>query len=141
MVCLFFDFEEPVSYPQITPISQMATMMMPPGQDLSLIGKQLHWTVVGPDFRPLHLQLDELVDSWRELSDTVAERAVALGVMPDGQAKAECAFRCSSLQRGGGRTRKVHHGGAEDTEVEFGAQPDFLLRALRVSVVMLCLRH
>jgi starvation-inducible DNA-binding protein len=56
--------------------------------DLSLIGKQLHWTVVGPNFRPLHLHLDELVDSWRELSDTVAERAVAIGVMPDGQAKA-----------------------------------------------------
>ena len=47
--------------------------------DLSLIGKQLHWTVVGPHFRPLHLQLDEVVDSWRDLGDTVAERAVALG--------------------------------------------------------------
>ena len=56
--------------------------------DLSLIGKQLHWAVVGPLFRPLHLQLDELVDSWRELADTVAERAVALGFVPDGQAKA-----------------------------------------------------
>jgi starvation-inducible DNA-binding protein len=56
--------------------------------DLSLIGKQLHWTVVGPLFRPLHLQLDELVESWHELSDTVAERAVALGFMPDGQARA-----------------------------------------------------
>jgi starvation-inducible DNA-binding protein len=54
--------------------------------DLSLVGKQLHWTVVGPLFRPLHLYLDELVDSWRELSDTVAERAVAVGVFPDGQA-------------------------------------------------------
>jgi starvation-inducible DNA-binding protein len=53
--------------------------------DLSLLGKQLHWTVVGPHFRSLHLQLDELVDSWRELADTVAERAVALGFMPDGQ--------------------------------------------------------
>src|ERR687891_458104 len=59
--------------------------------DLSLIGKQLHWAVVGPLFRPLHLQLDELVDSWRELSDTVAERAVALGFVPDGQAKAVAA--------------------------------------------------
>lgn len=59
--------------------------------DLSLIGKQLHWTVVGPLFRPLHLQLDELVDSWRELADTVAERAVALGFIPDGQAKAVAA--------------------------------------------------
>lgn len=34
--------------------------------DLSLLGKQLHWTVVGPLFRPLHLQLDELIDSWRD---------------------------------------------------------------------------
>ena len=59
--------------------------------DLSLIGKQLHWAVVGPLFRPLHLQLDELVDSWRELADTVAERAVALGFVPDGQARAVAA--------------------------------------------------
>jgi starvation-inducible DNA-binding protein len=56
--------------------------------DLSLIGKQLHWTVVGPNFRQLHLQLDELVDSWRELSDSVAERAISIGYVPDGQAKA-----------------------------------------------------
>ena len=56
--------------------------------DLSLIGKQLHWTIVGLRFRPLHLQLDELVDSWRELADTVAERGVALGFVPDGQASA-----------------------------------------------------
>src|SRR4051812_43909288 len=56
--------------------------------DLSLSGKQLHWAVVGPLFRPLHLHLDELVDSWRELADTVAERAVALGYVPDGQARA-----------------------------------------------------
>jgi starvation-inducible DNA-binding protein len=59
--------------------------------DLSLIGKQLHWAVVGPLFRPLHLQLDELVESWRELADTVAERAVALGFVPDGQASAVAA--------------------------------------------------
>ena len=59
--------------------------------DLSLVGKQLHWNVVGPLFRPLHEQLDELVDSWRELSDTVAERAVAIGFQPDGQAHAVVA--------------------------------------------------
>lgn len=53
---------------------------------LALIGKQLHWAVKGPGFRPLHLQLDELVDSWQELADAVAERAVALGFVPDGQA-------------------------------------------------------
>jgi len=53
--------------------------------DLSLIGKQLHWNIFGRPFKPLHEHLDELVDSWRELSDTVAERAVALGVAPDGR--------------------------------------------------------
>src|SRR5437667_10412369 len=53
---------------------------------LSLIGKQLHWNIFGRPFKPLHEHLDELVDSWRELSDTVAERAVALGHVPDGQA-------------------------------------------------------
>jgi starvation-inducible DNA-binding protein len=59
--------------------------------DLSLLGKQLHWSVVGPLFRPLHLQLDELIDEWRELADTVAERAVAIGFMPDGQARTVAA--------------------------------------------------
>jgi starvation-inducible DNA-binding protein len=59
--------------------------------DLALIGKQLHWAVIGPLFRPLHLHLDELVDSWHELADTVAERAVALGFVPDGQARAVAA--------------------------------------------------
>lgn len=54
--------------------------------DLALVGKQLHWTVTGPHFRALHEMLDELVDSWRNLADTVAERAVAIGFVPDGQA-------------------------------------------------------
>jgi starvation-inducible DNA-binding protein len=54
--------------------------------DLSLIGKQLHWNIFGRPFKPLHEHLDELVDSWRDLSDTVAERAAALGVAPDGRA-------------------------------------------------------
>jgi starvation-inducible DNA-binding protein len=53
--------------------------------DLALVGKQLHWCVTGRLFRPLHEQLDELVDAWRELSDVVAERAVAIGYIPDGQ--------------------------------------------------------
>ncbi len=54
--------------------------------DLALTGKQLHWSVTGPFFRSIHLQLDELVESWRELGDTVAERTVAIGFMPDGRA-------------------------------------------------------
>jgi starvation-inducible DNA-binding protein len=59
--------------------------------DPSLFGKQLHWCVVGRQFRSLHLQLDELIDSWRELGDSVAERAVALVHFPDGQADAVAA--------------------------------------------------
>jgi starvation-inducible DNA-binding protein len=54
--------------------------------DLSLLGKQLHWNIFGRPFKPLHEHLDQLVDSWRELSDVVAERAVALGIAPDGRA-------------------------------------------------------
>jgi starvation-inducible DNA-binding protein len=59
--------------------------------ELSLIGKQLHWSVVGSAFRSLHLQLDELVESWRDLADVVAERSVALGYVPNGQAQAVAA--------------------------------------------------
>jgi starvation-inducible DNA-binding protein len=55
---------------------------------LALIGKQLHWNIRGAGFRDFHLQLDELVDEWRELSDVVAERAVAIGFPPDGRAPA-----------------------------------------------------
>jgi starvation-inducible DNA-binding protein len=54
--------------------------------DLALLGKQAHWNVVGPHFRPLHLHLDEMVDSWHAAADEVAERAVALGHAPDGRA-------------------------------------------------------
>ena len=69
--------------------------------DLSLLGKQLHWSVVGPLFKPLHEHLDELVDSWRELSDTVAERAVALGYFPDGQAATvSAASEIPAVERG-----------------------------------------
>ncbi len=53
--------------------------------DLSLTGKQAHWNLVGGNFRSLHLQLDELVDSWQAAADSVAERAVALGYAPDGR--------------------------------------------------------
>src|SRR5262249_22157219 len=59
--------------------------------DLSLIGKQLHWNVVGTRFTSAHEELDTLVDAWREQSDAVAERAVALGFQPDGQSGAVSA--------------------------------------------------
>ncbi|WP_327353004.1 Dps family protein [Streptomyces sp. NBC_01304] len=54
--------------------------------DLSLVAKQIHWNVVGPRFRSVHLQLDEVVDTARLHSDSVAERASTLGVSPDGRA-------------------------------------------------------
>src|SRR4029079_10418462 len=44
-----------------------------------------HWNVQGPHFRSLHLQLDEMIDAWREAADAVGERAVALGHAPDGR--------------------------------------------------------
>lgn len=54
--------------------------------DLSLVAKQVHWNIVGPRFRSVHLQLDEVVTTARQHSDTVAERASAIGVTPDGRA-------------------------------------------------------
>ncbi|MBC2865545.1 Dps family protein [Streptomyces mexicanus] len=52
---------------------------------LSLIGKQAHWNIVGPRFRSIHLQLDEVVSAARSFADTVAERSSALGLPPDGR--------------------------------------------------------
>jgi len=53
--------------------------------DLSLQGKQAHWNVVGPAFKPVHEFLDELVDEYRGWYDDVAERLTAIGVSPDGR--------------------------------------------------------
>jgi len=75
---------------------------------LSLIGKQLHWAVFGPMFWPVHQHVDELVDSWRELADQVAERAVALGHIPDGQPSAVAA---------GSQLTPVAQAGVEDHAV------------------------
>ena len=40
--------------------------------ELHLQGKQAHWNVVGPNFRDLHLVLDEVVSEARELSEGIA---------------------------------------------------------------------
>jgi starvation-inducible DNA-binding protein len=76
--------------------------------DLALVGKQLHWSVVGPRFRSVHLEIDVLVDSWREMSDVVAERAVAIGEFPDGQADAVAASE---------ELRKIARGAIDDDDV------------------------
>lgn len=53
--------------------------------DLSLFAKQLHWNVIGRTFRSVHRQLDEVVDLARRYTDLAAERAIAIGMNPDGQ--------------------------------------------------------
>jgi starvation-inducible DNA-binding protein len=55
--------------------------------DLALIGKQAHWNVTGPQFRSVHLELDEVVDLARLSSDRVAERLATIDVSPDGRAR------------------------------------------------------
>ena len=54
--------------------------------DLSLVGKQAHWNLVGRQFHDVHLHLDELVKKARKYSDKVAERGVAVGIPVDGRA-------------------------------------------------------
>jgi starvation-inducible DNA-binding protein len=55
--------------------------------DLALLGKQAHWSVIGPQFRSVHLELDEIVDLARLSYDRVAERLATIGVAPDGRAE------------------------------------------------------
>ena len=55
--------------------------------ELHVQGKQAHWSVVGKNFRDLHLQLDEIILDAREFSDEVAERMRALDAMPDGRSE------------------------------------------------------
>ncbi len=76
--------------------------------DLSLLAKQAHWNIVGPRFRSIHLQLDEVVDTARSYADTVAERAASLGVTPDG--RVETVAKTSALPA-------VKEGWLQDTEV------------------------
>lgn len=55
--------------------------------DLALISKQAHWNVTGPQFRSVHLELDEVVALARASSDRVAERLSTIDVSPDGRAE------------------------------------------------------
>ncbi|HEV7956056.1 MAG: starvation/stationary phase protection protein [Microbacteriaceae bacterium] len=65
--------------------------------ELHIQGKQAHWSVVGKNFRDLHLQLDEIIESAREFSDEVAERMRALHGMPDG--RSETVSASTSLKK------------------------------------------
>ncbi|MFC6881057.1 MULTISPECIES: Dps family protein [Actinomadura] len=55
--------------------------------DLSLLAKQAHWNLTGRNFKVVHEHLDEIVDLARQGMDDVAERAIAIGVNPDGRAR------------------------------------------------------
>jgi starvation-inducible DNA-binding protein len=54
--------------------------------DVALTAKQAHWNLTGRNFKSLHEQLDDVVDVARGHADSVAERAVTIGVNPDGRA-------------------------------------------------------
>lgn len=69
-------------------------VLQPTLTDLIAFGltvKQLHWNVIGPHFRPLHLHLDEIHEDVEDAVDTVAERMSATGHSPTGTAKAVAA--------------------------------------------------
>jgi starvation-inducible DNA-binding protein len=53
--------------------------------EITLFAKHLQWNVASSDFRFLQV-LEEFVETWRRLSDAVAQRASAVGARPDGQA-------------------------------------------------------
>lgn len=65
--------------------------------ELGIQGKQAHWNVVGSNFRDLHLQLDEIIATSRELSDVIAERMRALHALPDG--RSETVTKTTSLEK------------------------------------------
>jgi starvation-inducible DNA-binding protein len=78
--------KSPLSDPDLKTVAEALQGALVDLLDLSLMAKQIHWNIIGPRFRSIHLQLDEVVDTARQHSDTVAERASALGVPPDGRA-------------------------------------------------------
>ncbi|MEV5820288.1 DNA starvation/stationary phase protection protein [Micromonospora haikouensis] len=95
--------------------------------NLGMLAKQAHWNLVGPHFRSLHLQLDELADLARRYADEVAERAAAVGFNPDGRAATVAAQ--STLPT-------LDHGDVEEgTAVEVVVDALFaLIRTLRQAV-------
>jgi starvation-inducible DNA-binding protein len=55
--------------------------------DLNRAAKQAHWNVEGPLFYELHILLDEFVEDYRQDSDIVAERLLAIHHSADGRPK------------------------------------------------------
>jgi starvation-inducible DNA-binding protein len=57
-------------------------------KDLETQTKQAHWNVKGPHFIGLHLLFDNINDDGRNYVDEIAERAVQLGGVAEGTARA-----------------------------------------------------
>lgn len=105
-----------VSHPAFRADAQLAAhlqQLLVDLNDLALQGKQAHWNIVGPNFRDLHLQLDEIVDAARVFTDDVAERMRALYVVPDGTSARTAAQSSLPAFPGG----EVHAGDAIDAIV------------------------
>ncbi|MBV7694430.1 Dps family protein [Streptomyces sp. TRM70350] len=111
---------------------------------LSLTGKQAHWNIVGPRFRSIHLQLDEVVAAARGFADTVAERAAALGTPPDGRPETIAArFSLPGPKDGWLRDNEVVQVMAEALEAAIGGlrsrieateKPDPVTQDLLISI-------
>ena len=97
-----YDLKSPLSDADLKTVSEPLQGALVDLVDLALVAKQIHWNVVGPRFRSVHLQLDEVVDTARAHSDTVAERASALGVSPDGRAATVASGSGIGTAPGGG---------------------------------------
>ena len=82
--------------------------------DLSLQGKQAHWNVIGPGFKPIHEFLDELVDQYRDWYDMVAERMTAIGESPDGRSATVAATTPLHALAGGPLTARVVLSGMDE---------------------------
>lgn len=95
--------------------------------DLSLVAKQAHWNLIGPRFHSIHLQLDRIADVARRHTDTIAERAAAVGVPPDGCA--DTVAKQSTLP-------VIARGwmGEDDAIAHFAAALDTAVREMRARI-------
>ncbi len=59
--------------------------------DLQTQTKQAHWNVKGPNFIALHELFDKIAEDIEDYSDEIAERAVQLGGLVEGTARAVAA--------------------------------------------------
>jgi len=69
-------------------------VLQPSLTDLIAIGltiKQLHWNIIGPNFKPIHEQLDAIYADVLDGVDLVAERLSATGHSPNGTLKGVAA--------------------------------------------------